>query len=321
MDELSGAITALGSRPLGKRGPQVTAMGLGCAPLGNLYRAISDDDATAVVDAAWNVGVRVFDTAPLYGNGLSERRLGVALAPRPRDEYVLCTKVGRLLREPSVGVRRDTIFAEAPVLDPVYAYSRDDVMRSIEESLDRLGLDRIDVVHVHDPDDHEDDALRGAFPALVELREQGVIGAVGCGMNQWQMLDRFVQRVDLDCVLLAGRYSLLDRSGGDVLLPRCAERGVGVVIGGVFNSGLLADPHANTTYDYVHAPEPMRDRARDLARVCADRGVSIVAAALQFALRHEAVSSVVVGAQTVAEWEADVRAALTPIPPDLWPTL
>ena len=321
MDELNGAIAALGSRPLGKRGPQVTALGLGCAPLGNLYRAISDDDATAVVDAAWNAGIRVFDTAPLYGNGLSERRLGAALATKPRDEYVLCTKVGRLLREPPAGVRRDTIFAEAPALDPVYAYSRDDVLRSIEESLDRLELDRIDVVHVHDPDDHEDDAVGGAFPALIELREQGVIGAVGCGMNQWQMLDRFVQRVDLDCVLLAGRYSLLDRSGGDVLLPRCAERGVGVVIGGVFNSGLLADPDANTTYDYGQAPEPMRDRARDLARVCASRGVSIVAAALQFALRHEAVSSVVVGAQTVAELEADVRAALAPIPPDLWPAL
>jgi len=321
MDELSGVLAALGERPLGRRGPRVTALGLGCAPLGNLYRAIDDESASAVVDTAWDAGIRFFDTAPLYGNGLSELRVGAALAKRPRDQFVLCTKVGRLLREPAAGTNLDTIFANAPRLHPVYAYSRDSVLRSIEESLLRLGLDRIDVVHVHDPDDHEDEALAGAFPALIELREQGVISAVGCGMNQWQMLDRFVQRVPLDCVLLAGRYSLLDRSGGDLLLPRCVERGVGVVVGGVFNSGLLADPTANSTFDYGPAPEAMRDKARDLAGACAARGVSIVAGPVQFALRHEAVASVVVGAQTVGEVEIDVRAAVAPLPADLWTSL
>jgi D-threo-aldose 1-dehydrogenase len=299
----------------------ITPLGLGCAPLGNLFSAISDDDAAATVDAAWDAGVRLFDTAPLYGNGLSERRLGAALATRPRDEFVLSTKVGRLLREPPPGTALDTIFVDVPNLDPVFAYSRDAVLRSIDESLNRLGLDRIDVVHVHDPDDHEDEALAGAFPTLIELRDQGVIGAVGCGMNQWQMLDRFVDRVDLDCVLLAGRYSLLDRSGAEVLLRHCAERGVGVVLGGVFNSGLLADPHHNTTYDYVSAPDALVVRARAMARVCGERGVSLTAAALQFALRHPAVSAVVVGARSVAEVRADAAAATAPIPDDLWDTL
>ena len=299
----------------------ITPLGLGCAPLGNLFSAISDDDAAATVDAAGDAGVRFFDTAPLYGNGLSERRLGAALAKRPRDEFVLSTKVGRLLREPPLGAALDTIFVDAPNLDPVFAYSRDDVLRSIDESLTRLGLDRIDVVHVHDPDDHEHEALTGAFPTLIELRDQGVIGAVGCGMNQWQMLDRFVDRVDLDCVLLAGRYSLLDRSGADVLLPHCAERGVDVVLGGVFNSGLLADPEHNTTYDYASAPAALVARARAMVRACCEQGVSLTAAALQFALRHPAVSAVVVGARSAAEVRADVAAAAAPIPDDVWDAL
>jgi D-threo-aldose 1-dehydrogenase len=156
---------------------------------------------------------------------------------------------------------------------------------------------------------------------LIELRDQGVIGAVGCGMNQWQMLDRFVDRVDLDCVLLAGRYSLLDRSGADVLLPHCAERGVDVVLGGVFNSGLLADPEHNTTYDYASAPAALVARARAMAQACSEQGASLTAAALQFALRHPAVSAVVVGARSAAEVRADVAAAAAPIPDDLWDTL
>ena len=310
-------------RPLGARGPAVTAIGLGCAPLGNLYTAVSDEDAQATVDAAWGAGVRFFDTAPLYGNGLSESRVGAALRSRPRDEYVLASKVGRLLRAPG-GRESPTIFAEpagAPPLEPVFDYSRDGVMRSIAESLERLGTDRLDVVHVHDPDDHEQDALDGAFPALIELREQGVIAAVGCGMNQWEMLDRFVQRVDLDCVLLAGRWSLLDRSGGDQLLPRCHERGVGVVIGGVFNSGLLADPDGSPMYDYAVAPPDLIRRAEAMRDACARHGVQLVAAAIQFALRHPAVSSVIVGARTAAEISADVAAADAPIPDDRWSEL
>ena len=299
----------------------MTRLGLGCAPLGNLFQAVADDDAVATVDAAWDAGWRLFDTAPLYGHGLSERRLGAALAGRPRDEYVLSTKVGRLLRPPAAGSTVATIFVDAPDLDPVFAYSRDAVLRSIDESLERLGVDRIDVVHVHDPDDHEQAALDGAFPALIELREQGVVGAIGCGMNQWQMLDRFVDRVDLDCVLLAGRYTLLDPSGGDELLPHCLDRGVGVVIGGVFNSGLLADPDERATYDYASAPIHLVAQARAMAQVCTAHGVSLTAAALQFALAHPAVTSVLVGARSAAEVHSDATAAAVALPDDLWAEL
>ncbi|MFM8531148.1 MAG: aldo/keto reductase [Ilumatobacteraceae bacterium] len=305
---------------LGPRGPEVTALGLGCAPLGNLYSAVSDEDATATVDAAWEVGIRFFDTAPLYGQGLSETRLGQALRSRPREEFVLATKVGRLLRAPSAGVPA-SIFVNAPPLEATRSYSYDDAMRSVEESLVRLGVDRVDVVHVHDPDDHEDEAIRGAFPALIKLRDQGVIRAVGCGMNQWQMLDRFVGRIDLDCILLAGRYTLLDRSGAERLLPRCLEHRVGVVIGGVFNSGLLADPDLQQVFDYSAAPPALVDRARAMRDTCRRRGVSLTAAALQFALRHPAVTTVVVGARTAAEVSMDAHDAQIGIPADLWDEL
>ena len=303
-------------RRLGRRGPEVTRLGLGTGPLGNLFTTVTDADSDATVDAAWDGGIRFFDTAPLYGHGRAERRVGRALRARPREEYVIATKVGRLLR-PSSGAPTPTIFTDVPDVEPIFAYSRDDTLRSIEESLERLGLDRVDVVHVHDPDDHEADAMAGAFPALIELREQGVIGAVGAGMNQWEMLDRFVQRVDLDCLLLAGRYTLLDGSGADVLLPRCAERNVGVVIGGVFNSGLLADPDANQTYDYVPASESFRGRAQELREFARAGGVTLAAAALQFALAHPAVTSVVVGARTAQEVHDDVNDAGALIPPSL----
>jgi D-threo-aldose 1-dehydrogenase len=308
------------TRPLGTRGLAVTALGLGCAPLGNLFTAVTEDDVQGTVDGAWSAGLRFFDTAPLYGHGLSESRLGAALRSRPRGEYVLASKVGRLLRTPD-REQSPTIFAGAPPLEPVFDFSRAGVMRSISESLERLGTDRLDVVHVHDPDDHEQDALDSAFPALIELREEGVIGAVGCGMNQWEMLDRFVERVDLDCVLLAGRWTLLDRSGGEQLLPRCLERGVGVVIGGVFNSGLLADPDGTPVYDYAAAPRDLVARAETMRDACSRHGVSLLAAAIQFALRHPAVSSVVVGARTAAEIGADSAAAEVHVAEELWSEL
>lgn len=308
------------TRKLGSRGPVVTRLGLGCAPLGNLFAPVSEHDAAATVEAAWQAGVRFFDTAPLYGHGLSERRLGTALSRYRREEFVVATKVGRLL-QPPVGTPPVSIFADAPALEPVFDFSRDGVLRSIEASLQRLGLDRIDVVHVHDPDDHEAEALAGAFPALLELREHGVVQAVGCGMNQTEMLDRVVERVDLDCVLLAGRYTLLDRRGADSLLPRCQERNVGVIIGGVFNSGLLADPDANPTFDYAPAPSALADRARRMRASCERHGTRLPAAALQFALRHPAVTSVVVGARSAAEIRDDVDDAHTPLAPDLWAEL
>ena len=297
----------------------MTALGLGCAPIGNMFSGVSDDDARATVDAAWDAGIRYFDTAPLYGHGASERRLGRALRARPRDDYVLATKVGRLLR-PAGSERSATIFTDVGDLEPEFDLSPDGIMRSLDESLQRLGTDRIDVALVHDPDDHENDALRFAFPTLLRLRDEGVVAAVGCGMNQAAMLERFVGRVDLDCVLLAGRYSLLDRSGTD-LLEQCAARRVGVILGGVFNTGVLVDPDAHPTYDYAGAPRAVLERARRLRAVCAARGIALGAAALQFAMRHPSVSTVLVGARSRAEVDVDVGYAATPIADDLFAEL
>lgn len=334
-------------------------LGLGTAPLGNLFEAVSTSVAVATVRAAWEAGVRCFDTAPQYGHGLAEVRLGVALAGSPRDgtevdagavgesprdetpvegsavvesqrdgtgwagvrrdEIVVASKVGRLLRRTD-GERPATVFRDVPDVDPVFDFSRDGVLRSLEESLQRLGLDRLDVVHVHDPDDHEDEAMAAAFPALIDLREQGVIGRVGCGMNQVAMLGRFVERVDLDCILLAGRYTLLDRQGAG-LLDRCAELGVEVFVGGVFNSGLLARPEPGATFDYAVAPPALVARARRLSDVCAAHGVELPAAALQFVARHPAVTTVLVGARSPQEVLADVGFFTAPLPDALWSDL
>jgi len=297
---------------------------LGCAPIGNLYDTVDEADAAATVDAAWQAGVRFFDTAPLYGHGLSERRLGRALAGRPRDEYVLCSKVGRLLRPTSGKV--DSIFAlpdddTTCALAPVFDLSADGILRSIDESLTRLGTDHLDVALLHDPDDYEDQALAEALPTLVRLRDEGVVSAVGVGMNQWEMLDRFVQRVDLDLVLVAGRATLLDRSGTEVLLPRCLDAGVGVVVGGVFNSGVLADPGPTATYDYGAVPKAVADRVDQLITVCTRARVPLAAAALQWVLRQEAVSCVLVGARSAAEVETDVEWATAAVPEELWDEL
>lgn len=309
-------VSGLGPGRLGRRGPEVTRVGLGCAPIGNLFRAVTDDEAHATVDAAWDVGIRFFDTAPLYGHGLAEERLGRALRDRPRDDYVLATKVGRLL-QPATHPDPDNLFVDVPPVEPVFDFSRDGVLRSIESSLERIGTDRLDVVHVHDPDGREDEAIAGAFPTLIELRDQGVIGAVGCGMNQAPALERFVTEVDLDCVLLAGRYTLLDRQGGERLLPACLERGIGVVIGGVFNSGLLVRPEPDATYDYRSAPSELVERAVAMQRRCAAHGVALASAAIAFVLRHPAVATVVIGARSAAEIVDDVRDALDRVDDEL----
>jgi aryl-alcohol dehydrogenase-like predicted oxidoreductase len=307
-------------RPLGRSAVDVTGLGLGGAPIGNLYVGVSDEQAHATVEAAWDAGIRYFDTAPLYGHGQSEQRLGRVLRSRPRGDYVLSSKVGRLLR-PTGPDMTPTVFADAEALEPYFDFSREGILRSLEASLKRLGTDRIDVVLVHDPDDHEDEAMRQAFPTLVGLREEGVVSAIGCGMNQSAMLERFVTHVDLDCILLAGRYSLLDRSGADTLLPACAARGLGVIIGGVFNSGILIDPDDHPTYDYSAAPDDVVARARSLRSLCESHGVSLAAAALQFTMRHPAVSAVLVGARSLAEVNLDVASASTAIDEALWPEI
>jgi D-threo-aldose 1-dehydrogenase len=304
----------LPTAPLGTRGVTVTRVGLGGAPLGNMFAELPDADAAGTVAAAWDAGIRLFDTAPLYGHGLSERRLGEVLRSHRRDAFVLSSKVGRVL-EPDADFDPG-IFCVDRGLAPRFDYSRDGVLRSIEQSLDRLGLDRLDVALVHDPDHHERAALDGAFPALLELRDQGVVRAVGAGMNQHEMLGRFVARFDLDCVLLAGRYSLLDRSGA-AFLDECATRGVGVLLGGVFNSGVLATDVERATFDYAPASTEILDLTARLREACGHHGVPLPAAALDFALRHPAVSAVVVGAREPGEILADVEWARRTVPPAL----
>jgi D-threo-aldose 1-dehydrogenase len=285
-----------------------------------LFTAVSDEEASAAVDAAWAAGIRLFDTAPHYGLGMAERRLGAALRGRPRHAYVLSTKVGRLL-VPDEGRDDQEIFEVPGGLRRAWDFSRDGVRRSLEESLERMGLDSVDIALVHDPDDHWEQAAGEAVPALAELRDQGIIKAVGVGMNQWELPARFVRETDVDVVLLAGRYTLLDQSGGAELLPLCEERGVAVFAAGVFNSGLLAtrDPHG--TYDYVPAPEALIERARRIALVCERHGVTLPQAALAFPRRHPAVTSVVVGARSAAEVNANAALAATPVPDDLWKEL
>jgi D-threo-aldose 1-dehydrogenase len=308
--------------PLGRGGLRVSRLGLGTAPLGNLFAPVADADADATVRAALDAGITYLDTAPHYGLGIAERRLGRVLAGRPRDSFVLSTKVGRLLRPLGPGETADPEgFVAAPPGKRVWDLSGDGVRRSLEESLERLGLDRVDVAFLHDPDDHERQAYEQAFPALAELRAQGVVRAIGAGMNQAEMLTRFVRDLDLDVVLVAGRWSLLDQRALAELLPACAERGVAVVVGGVFNSGLLADPRPGATFDYAPAPPELVERAARLQAACARHGVPLRAAALAFAHGHPAVASVLVGARTAAEIADAVAMHAFAVPAELWAEL
>ena len=312
-------MSALRRARLGSSGVEVTRLGFGAAPIGNLFTRVAEEEASSAVDAAWDAGVRFFDTAPLYGHGLSEQRLGAALRTHARDDYVLATKVGRLLT-PEV-VNDDDGFVDTPPVGWAYDFSHDAIRHSLDASLARLQTDRIDLLHVHDPDEHAEDALRGAFPALRALRDEGVVRAIGAGMNQSALLARFVREADVDCVLLAGRYTLLDQSGLDELLPLCAQRGTSVIAGGVFNSGLLADPSPRATYDYAPAPPELVERACRLADVCARHGVDLKAAALRFPLAHPAVACVLTGARSAAEMVENARLFSQPIPLALWDDL
>ncbi|MEP7024033.1 MAG: aldo/keto reductase [Actinomycetota bacterium] len=319
---MSGSVLPL--VPVGRRGVQVTRLVFGGAPLGGLFSALTDEDALATLDAAWAAGIRAFDTAPHYGVGLSEQRIGQFLAGRPQDEYVLSTKVGRLLvpaAGPAGSVEGAESFYGTPQLSRVWDFSRDGVLASLEASLTRLGTDRVDIALIHDPDDHATQALDEAYPALAELRDAGVVGAIGFGMNQVAMLEWFLPRTDLDCVLVAGRYSLLDGSAAERLLPDCQRKGVAVLVGGVFNSGVLADPGPGATYDYQPAPASITGRARQIASVCADYGLPLGAVALQFTLRHPGVTAAVVGARSAAEISQDASFLEMAVPDALFDQL
>ncbi|MFC8823761.1 aldo/keto reductase [Streptomyces sp. NPDC057137] len=303
------------ARQLGRTRVSVSSLGFGGAPLGNLYTPLDDDRAAAAVDAAWDAGVRYYDTAPHYGLGLSERRLGAALAHRPRAEFTVSTKVGRLLEPHPAPTGSDLAAGGFAVPDTLIRrsdYSRDGVLRSLEGSLARLGLDRVDIVYVHDPDEHLDAALHQALPALAALRDEGVVGAVGVGANTVAPLLRAVEEADVDAVMVAGRWTLLDRTAAP-LLDACARRGVSAVAAAPFNSGLLSRPRPpdDASFDYGPAPEAVLRQAHRLADVCARHGTVLPHAAVRFPLRHPAVACVVAGFRaahevvSAAHWAGD----------------
>jgi D-threo-aldose 1-dehydrogenase len=311
-------------RPLGQGDLALSELSLGGAQLGNLYREVSDADALATVERAWQLGVRYFDTAPHYGLGLSEQRLGAALRSHPRDAYVLSSKVGRLLEPAAKPVGLDDEGFVVPATHRrVFDFSRDGILRSLSGSLERLGVERLDIVYLHDPDDHVDEVLATGYPTLAELRGEGLVQAIGAGMNDAAPLATLVRETDLDVVMLAGRYTLLEQQSLDELMPLCEARGVGVVVAGVFNSGLLArrSPSLGARYDYADASPELVERARAIAVVCERYETTLPAVALAFPAAHSAVVSVCVGARSASQIERNAALLNQPIPPAVWTEL
>ena len=296
----------------------VTVMGLGTAPLGGLFAPVSDAGAEATIERAWSLGVRYFDTAPLYGFGLAERRLGRFLRHQERESFAVSTKVGRLLRPSGAAPAEDNHYKGTPAERPKLDYSYDGVMRSVEESLGRLGLDRVDVLLVHDPDEYYDEAVAGAFRALQRLRDDGTVRAIGAGMNQSEMLVRFAEAVPVDCFLLAGRYTLLDQGALKTLFPICLSRKIGIMLGGIYNSGILAGPGAGAKFNYEDADAALVTRARELEVLCRKHGTELKAAAIQFCMAHPAVTVALQGARTAAEVADNFAMAELPVPPEFW---
>jgi D-threo-aldose 1-dehydrogenase len=321
-------------RPLGRTGLSVTLLGLGGAPLGDLYEVIPEPRAEATIAAAYDGGVRLFDTAPLYGRGISEHRFGHVLRQHAdaRADIVLCTKVGRyLVPEERAKVDR-SVFQGGLDFRLITDYGYNGTMRALEQSFQRLGMSRIDVVHIHDVDvqtwgedgyrERFKEAVGGAYRALDELRRAGTIGAVGVGVNEVQPLIEFADAGDFDCFMLAGRYTLLEQGALDHLLPLCAARGIGVLTAGPFNSGILATgPVAGAKYNYKPASAEILDRVARIEAVCQRHGIPLAAAAMQFPLAHPAVAAMVPGAVRPEEVEANRRLIETPIPVDLWAEL
>lgn len=314
-----------------------TEMGFGAAPIGNLYRAVSEKDAQATLDAAWKAGLRYFDTAPLYGLGLSETRINHFLRGKKRKDYVISTKVGRVLEvcppDQRTGIGK---FFDTPSRKERFDYTYDGVMRSLEFSLERLGIDAIDIVFVHDCDvfTHKSEAARdahvktlmakgkGGYEALVKLRDQKVIKAIGAGINEWQVAETLTRAGDFDIFLLAGRYTLLEQEALNSFLPLCEERGVGIVLGGPYNSGILATgPKPGAWYNYEAAPKPILDRVRKIGAVCKAHKVKLPEAALRFPLNHPCVVSVIPGAVSPKEVALNVKTMAARIPKALWKDL
>ena len=324
----------LDTTEIGHTNIRITRLGFGGAPIGGDRTEVTEEDAVSSIRHALELGITYFDTAPLYGHGKSERFYGLSLSQIPRERFVLSTKVGRVLNPVgSSGKMATTGFVNPDPFTPVYDYSRDGVLRSLEESLKRMKLDRVDIAMIHDPDEfdsarpggkfgepvHYLTAINETFPALAELRSEGIIKAIGVGMNQWQALVRFAKDADFDCFLLAGRYTLLDHSALSELLPLCTEKKITVILGGPYNSGILAsDLSPGAQYFYADAPQEVLQRARKIKTICERHGVPIKAAALQFGLAHPAVAATIPGSRNRYEVEDNFAMAGFQIPNDMW---
>jgi D-threo-aldose 1-dehydrogenase len=299
---------------------EVTELGLGGGPLGGLFQPVDDDAAAATLAAAWDSGIRYFDTAPHYGIGHSERRFGEFLREQPRNAFTLSTKVGRLLVEQDAAGRTDEAFQVPATHRRVWDFSRDGVRRSLEESLVRMGLDRVDVLYLHDAGEHFEAALRDGYPALAELRAEGVVGAIGAGMENAALLTTLVQETDVEVLMLPGRYTLLDQSALDQLLPACQERAVSVIAAAVFHSGVLAQlrPARGAMFGYREASPAVLERANRMAEICAVHGVTLPQAAMAFPLTHPAVAGVVLGMRSAAEVRQNAAYFAAGVPARLW---
>lgn len=321
---------AIEKRTIGRTDVEVTAWGMGCAPLGGVGDRIANEDSDSILEAAWDAGIRYFDTAPLYGHGLSEKRVGRVLANKNRDEFVLSTKIGRLLVPESEGTRNPQM-RDQENLAIRYDYSSDAVIQSIESSLERLNLDRIDILLCHDIDrwTHEDGqpaiyeaAANGALPAMHRLREEGLVRAIGLGVNESAVCVRVMKEFEPDCFLLAGRFTLLEQEPLDEMLPMCIDRGVSVIVGGPYNSGILANTERRrATYDYKPAPDDLWEKAQKIRAVCDSHDIDMRAAALQYVLRHPAIAAVIPGMWALHEVEQNQELLEVDIPDGLWSDL
>ncbi|TDD46446.1 aldo/keto reductase [Nonomuraea terrae] len=311
------------SKRLGHSAVEVTELGFGGGPLGGLFAPLTDDAAAEALAAAWEGGIRYFDTSPHYGIGHSERRIGEFLRQVPREQYVLSTKVGRLLLPQDPAGRMDEFFQVPATHRRVWDFSRDGIRRSVEDSLTRLGVDRIDLLFLHDAEEHFETALRDGYPALAELRAEGVVGAIGAGMYDTRMLTRLVREADVDAVMLSGYYTLLEQSALGDLLPACAERGVSILAASIFNSGVLATPRPgpDARFEYRPASEEVLRRAHRIADVCEAHGVTLPEAAMAFPLRHPAVAGIVVGMRSAEEARRNLAAFTRQVPERLWTDL
>lgn len=303
----------------GRAGLTVSRLGVGTAPLGGLFTSVSDDEVDALIERAFEVGLSYFDTAPFYGSGSSERRLGKALRKVPRSSFRLSTKVGRILVPGKTEGK--TGYVDLDPFNPVYDYSASGIRRSFDSSLERLGLESIDIAYIHDPDDHLDQAINEAYPALDAMRKEGLVSSIGIGTNLAEIGTRFVRETDIDVALVAGRYTLLDQIGLDEFLPEALRRDVSVLGAGVFNSGVLINPVEGATYNYAPAAPEVLAKAQQIHDAIRPYGVSVAAVGLQFPLRHPAVKAVLTGVRTAAELESNVTEFGAAIPQEVWADL